>query len=185
MACNIKTVTRACGTPLVTGTQDFIYLIPQSEVEAFPDVVGTTNPGDSKTLDEAWDLVATVGLGYWRKIPVLTDTGQQTNTKEGQPGGDMIIQRAIGFIPGNDAVILELIDELIKCNGCLMAMTPNKDGNNHVLGDLNNGVWLEVVEGGSGGDRVGYNYTLRANTGKTTYIYPTTLGIDITPTPTP
>lgn len=185
MACNIKTVTRACGTALLTGTEDFIYLIPQAEVETFPAVVGTTDPGDSKTLDEAWDLVATVGLGYWRKIPVLIDTGQQTNTMEGQVGGRMIRQRAIGFIPGNDATIVELIDNLLKCDGCLLAMTPNKDGNLHVLGDLNNGVYLEVIEGGSGGDRVGYNFTLQANTGTTTFIYPVTLGVDITPNPTP
>lgn len=180
--CTLRNLTRVCGEPLPPGTKTKLYLIPISEITAFPDVVGTTDPGDSKTTSENFTLVTTVGLGFWRTVDIWVDTGAIRNTLEGEIGGQGWRQRVDFFVIGNSAVQLEFADTMLCQSGCLLAIIIDKTGNYHIIGTLEDPVYLEAGEGGSGGDRVGFQYTLYSNTGKTTIIHDAaTYPLDLTP----
>lgn len=184
----LKALTKACGGTKIPGTKEVFYTIPITELEAngLPateaDGAGT-ELGDKKKFAEAFDFTgAASGTGYFRKhTAVLVNTGQVTNTVEGQIGGQMFGQRYTFFADANDAAMMEWLDDLISQSGCFLALVPKKDGDLMLLGDLESGVYVEAIEGGTGGDRVGYNVTLYASPGKTTYIYPGTLAINTTP----
>lgn len=181
----LKNLTRTCGKAIPPGTKTKLYLIPVDEIVSWPATAaagGGTAQGDTKILDEAWDLVVVVGKGFWRTVDILVDTGNLREIMEGEFGGQGIRQRLDFFVLGNGAAQQEWADDMLAFSGCLIAMIPTKAGDYHVLGDLDNPVFLEALEGGSGGDRVGYAYTLYANTGFTTSIYDAaTHGVDVTP----
>lgn len=184
--CNLASLAATCGTSVPPGTKEKRYWTPISELTGWPATRaagGGTNQGDTFILDEAFDFSgAGVGFGFWRNVSaIVVDTGELTNNLEGPIGGQGYRQRDTFFIKGNGPEVLEWINELVACSGCAVWLVPTKDGNYHVLGDPDNPVYVEVVEGGSGGERVGYQVTLYANTGKPTYIYDAaTHGIDET-----
>ena len=183
--CTLKNLTRVCGQQLPPGTKAKLYLIPKDELTAWPATVadgGGVAAGDTKRLDEAFAMVTTAGKGFWRTLDILVDTGQLREVLEGEIGGQSIRQRVDFFVLGNGAEQNEYVDCMLANSGCLIVMIPTKAGNYHVMGDLENPVYVEAIEGGSGGDRVGFQYTLYSNTGSTTYLYDAdTLGIDPTP----
>lgn len=183
--CTLKNLTRVCGQQLPPGTKAKLYLIPKDEITTWPATVadgGGTAAGDTKRLAAAFTLSTTAGAGFWRELDILVDTGQLREAIEGEIGGQSIRQRVDFFVLGNGAQQQEYVDCMLANSGCLIVMIPTKAGNYHVMGDLENPVYVETIEGGTGGDRVGYQYTLYANTGTTTYLYDAvTLGIDTTP----
>lgn len=180
--CTLRNLAHTCGEALPPGTKSKLYLIPKAEITAFPDVVGTTSAGDSKYTSENFTLVATVDLGFFRSIDIWTDTGVIRNTLEGEIGGQGYRQRVDFFVIGNDKEQLEFADTMLCQSGCLIAIIIDKVGNYHIIGNLEDPVYLEAAEGGSGGDRVGFQYTLYANTGKTTIIHnAATYPLDLTP----
>jgi len=184
--CTLRELTRTCGQPIPPGVKQTIYLIPAEEITTFPDVEGTTLAGDTKRLDGAFVMSTTVGKGYWRAITVLVNSGNHRNTLAGEIGGQKIEQRFDFFVQGNGPEQAEMVDTLLCQSGCLIALIPAKDGNYLVMGDKENPVYVEAVEGGTGGDRNGHQFTLLADTGYTPYYYDAaTNGIDVTPTPTP
>jgi hypothetical protein len=191
MSC-LLSLTKQCGTQLPPGAKLKAYWIPISELDGWPETraeltQGTPAQGDTKILDEPFDFVDTVGKGFWRELSaILVDTPSVTNNLEGQIGGQGYRQRYNFFIPLNNAPALEWLDCLVANSGCTVWMVPTKDGNYHVIGDPDNGVFVEVVEGGTGTseDRLGYNVTIYANTGYTTLLYDADEhGINLTPNP--
>jgi hypothetical protein len=180
--CDLKALSGACGNK-IPGTPDYFYLIPQSEIATFPAVKTTTAAGDKKTLAAAFGLSTVVGKGYWRKIPILTGTGNFRSTTEGEVGGKMTKQRFDAFVRGFDNVEAEWNDALVCNDGCMVALIPYKANPNLliVMGDLNNGVYVESSEGGTGGERVGKQITLYADTGYEPLYYEVSLGVDVTP----
>jgi hypothetical protein len=187
MATNLLGLTNVCGTRFTPGTRSKLYLIPKGELDAWPQTdaeLGGTDQGDTKILGEAFSFVATSGLGYWREYDILVDTGAVNETLEGEIGGQAIVSRVNFFIMGVAAKQKEFADNILDYAGCLIAMIADKSGNYHVIGDLNDPCFIETIEGGTGttpGDRVGYAYTLYANTGKTSMLYNSTLGVNTTP----
>lgn len=185
--CTLSNLTKACGSQLPPGTKQKLYLVPVAELTEWPDTMdvtgnGTGAAGESKILDEEWSFVTTQDLGFWRTIDILVDSGDLRNVMEGEIGGQGYRQRLDFFVLGNNSREVEFADCLLANSGCMIAMVPDKAGNYHVLGDLDNPVYIEAAEGGTGGDRVGFQYTLYANTGKTTYIYNADdHGINVTP----
>lgn len=184
--CQLKDMVRTCGVNLVPGTKSQLLWIPKSEIVAMPATAadnGGTNPGDTKRYDEAWNLVTTTGLGFWRRMDILIDTGQLREVGEGEIASLNRPQRVEFFLQGNSDVQQEYIDCLVANSGCMIGMIPTKVGNFHVLGDLENPVFLENYEGGTA-DRVGYQVTMIANTGYTTMVFDAdTYGINFTPAP--
>jgi len=179
--CNLRAITRSCGSPVPPGVKQTIYLIPKDEISVFPAVEGTTTAGDTKRLSAAFTMVTTVGKGYWRSIDILVNSGNHRNTLAGEIGGQKIEQRFDFVVLGNGPVQAEFVDTLLCQSGCLIALIPAKDGNYIVMGDKDNPAYLEAVEGGTGGDRSGHTFTLYADTGYTPYYYDIADGIDITP----
>ncbi len=177
--CNIERITKSCGTLTPPGTKLVLYLIPKEEILAWP-TVGNTVYGDAKTLTTAWSLTTDVDKGYWRRADILVNSGNLKVGMEGEIGGQGWKQRLEFFVEQMTKDKLQWADDLLACSGCLIAMIQGKDGNMFVLGDLDNPVFLEAGEGGTGGDKSGILYTLYADTGKTPYIY-THATIDITP----
>ena len=186
---DITSLTRTCGQSIPPGTKLRAYFTLKDELTGWPDTAednGGTDQGDSKILDEAFDFSgAASGKGYWRQLDILVDTGAVRDTLEGEIGGQGYVNRFDFFVLGAGAPQREFADLVASNAGCLIFMVPDKAGNYLVLGNPDNPVFVESAEGGTGaknGDRVGFQYTLYANTGYTTMLYDaTTYGIDTTP----
>lgn len=190
----LTNLVRNCGSQLPPGTELDLYFTLEEELVAFPDTQfkvttdasGTPVAGDKKRIGAAFDFTgAGSGLGYWRKVKILVDTGQVRDIIEGEIGGLTVRSRLDFFIQGMNAEALEWGDDLMAYSGCIIAMIPLKGGENVVLGNKKNPCFVETGEGGSGtgtGDRVGHQYTLVTNTGFMPMLYDAdTLGIDIIP----
>jgi hypothetical protein len=182
---------RACGESIPPGTKSKLYFTLKGELAAWPQTkeeLGGSAQGDSKILDEPFDFSgAPSGLGFWRAVDILVNTGQFRDTLEGEIGGQGFTSRVDFFVLGQGENQLEFADCVAANNGCLIAMVPDKSGNHRVLGNLDDPAFVEAIEGGTGlapGDRVGAAYTLYANMGITAPIYDAdTHGIDTTPNP--
>lgn len=163
-------------------------MIPKGELNGFPATVadgGGTADGDRKRLAAPFQYVDTEGLGYWRRIELLVDTGNIRNTSEGEIGGQGYRNRAVGFIQGYGAEENEFMDDLLAYSGCVILLLALKNGPTHVIGNLSDPAFVESVEGDVE-TRVGYLFTMYANTGITTMIYDVeTHGINTTPNPAP
>jgi len=185
---SLKNLTSSCGTNYIPGTKATLYLVPKGELAAWPateaDGAGT-DPGDTKLIAEAWDFTgAGSGLGYWRQVDILVNTGGVVETLEGEIGGQAMVQRLNFFVHGATETQKEFADDVAAYNGCLIAMISDKSGKYHVIGNLDDPCFIEQIEGGTGaapGDRVGFAYTLYSNAGVTSLVYPSALGINTTP----
>lgn len=188
---DLLTLTRVCGTVEPKGTKSILYVTVKGELTGFPQTreevvlaaAGTPAQGDSKILDEPFDFSgAPTDYGFWRSAPILLNTGAFTNRGQGDLGGRSMENEIIGFIPGNDSKTKEFIDCLMAYDGCLIGMIPDKAGRYQVGGNLEDPLQVEIQEGGTGGDRVGYSIRLYCDTGVTNMEYDAdTHGIDVTP----
>lgn len=174
-------MVKDCGVRFVPGTKVKIYAIPKDEITTYPAVLGTTALGDKKKLDGAFVLSTTAGKGYWREFEIIVDTGDFKLLIEGELGGEMIKQRFTGFVPGMGAAQAEFADNMVCNSGCLILLIPTKSGDYIVMGTLEDPVYIEPGEGGTGGTRAGMTYNFYANTGVAPYYYDATEGIDTTP----
>jgi hypothetical protein len=189
----LQSLTRTCGQSIPPGTKLRAYFTLKDELAGWPETKeegGGTAQGDSKILDEPFDFTgAPVGKGFWRQLDILVDTGAVRDTLEGEIGGQGFVNRFDFFVLGAGAPQREFADLVTANAGCLIFMVQDKAGNHLVLGNLDNPVFVESAEGGTGtqnGDRVGFQYTLYSNTGYTTMMYDAaTHGIDVTPVPPP
>jgi len=173
---SLSALTKSCGSQQPPGAKEVFYFTYIGELASWPQTeaeAAGTDPGDTVMLSEAFDFAgADPGEGFWRKVTaILVDTPVVRNTMEGQIGGQGFRQRYDFFLPLNDAKTLEWLNELLAASGCIVCLIPTKAGNYHVMGNLEAGVYVEAADGGTGGDRVGYQITLYANTGKTTLLY--------------
>lgn len=185
----VSTFTKPCGQNNAKGTKEIAYVSYTDEIAAMPqnrfDVVtaalGTPVLGDKKIYDEPWDFSgAPSGQGYWRSFPILINTGQFRNVEEGEIGGKSMMNEFVGFVPGNNSEVRESIDCLRAGSGCMILMVPDKNGVYHVAGSIENPLYVDVNEGGTGGDRVGYDLRFYADGGFTNMEYDAdTHGIDI------
>lgn len=188
---SLNSLIRACGTNRPPGVKSKLYFTLKGELSAFPQTqyaitvaaMGDPVAGDKKRLGEAFDFSgAPTDFGYFREVDILVDTGNLRNTIEGELGGQGVRQRLDFFIVGMEAEALEWGDDLVANSGCLIPLVPLKTGLYAVMGDLENPCQVEAGEGGSGGERVGHQYTLYSNTGFMPYLYDVdALGLDLIP----
>lgn len=185
----IQSLTRACGSNVPPGIQLTAWFTLAGELAAWPETReegGGTAQGDSKILDEPFSFTgAPVGKGFWRKLNILTDTGNVRDTLEGEIGGQGFVNRLEFFVLGASAAQREFADLVAANAGCLVFMVKTKSGEHVVIGNKDNPCFVEASEmalGAANGDRVGTSYTLYANTGYTCPIYDAAEhGIDETP----
>jgi hypothetical protein len=185
----LQSLTRTCGQSIPPGTKTKVYFTFVSELTGFPATAednGGTDQGDSKMLDEAFDFSAAAsGKGFWRELDILVDTGSVADTLEGEIGGQGFVNRLPFFVLGDGAAEREFADQVAANSGCTIWLVPTKGGRYIVVGNPDNPVFIEQIEGGTGtqnGDRVGFAYTLYANTGYTSMLYDAdTYAIDTTP----
>lgn len=184
---------RQCGNPQPPGTRAKLYVTLKEELAEWPDTVAAIKlalaqpevpaKGDTKRIGEAFSFAgAASGEGYWRDYDILVDTGELVSAMEGEQGGQGFRQRLNFFLLGNGPVENEQADDFLGFSGCMIAMIGLKTGEYVVLGNLEDPVFTEAADGGSGGDRVGFAYTLYANTGLTPLFYDADeFGINMTP----
>ena len=180
MAINITSLTRVCGNTGLPGLQAKLYLIDKNEIETWP-TIGSGAYGNAKTLTTEWDLVATTGLGYWREIDILVDSGELRMLVEGNLGSKFIRNFLDFYVEKLGKEQLQFADDIISDSGCLIGMIAAKGTPTFVLGDLSNPLFLDAGEGGINNEQVGMKYTLMVNTGKSPMIYNAGLAIDTTP----
>lgn len=188
--CNLVSLTKNCGTYVPAGLSTTLYLIPYDEITTWPstrkEVVeaasGTPEYGDEKIFDEAFTLVSTSGLGYFRQIPILVNSSDLRDTLEGDIGGQKYVQRLDFQVQGSDSERLAFADCLLQSSGCLVPMIAGKDGLMHVLAKKDYPAHLEAAEGGPGGDLNAFTYTIYNDMGLTHMLYDANEhGITITP----
>lgn len=183
---NLVKLTRSCGSNIIPGTKAKLYLTTKDELSAWPQTEAEanagTNLGDKKKLAEAFTFETD---GHWREYDILVDTGAVQDTLEGEVGGQAFVSRIPFFIQGDDEAQRELADLIAANAGCMIGLIEPKGATSaRVVGDLDNPCFVESIDGGTGtapGDRVGFQYTIYANTGKTALVYPVSLGISTTP----
>lgn len=185
MGADLKSLTKLCGTSPIKGIKTRFYTTATAELNGWPETAaegGGTAQGDTKILDEPFTFVTTVGLGYWRSVDILVDTGEYMNEMEGDIGGQEFKQRFSFFILGDAPAQREFVDVLLKNSGCLINLIQGKNGDTLVQGNLENPVFVQSITGGRRGTRVGYEVTLFSAEGFTYMTYDAaTHGIDITP----
>jgi len=184
----LQSLKRVCGTKTIKGTKAVARFCIKGEFNGWPQTkeeLGGSAQGDSKVLDEPFDFsTAPPGFGYWREIDILVDTGQLKMLIEGEVAGLEFKNGLDFFIQGSGAAQLEFGDLMIQYSGCLIWNIPDKNGNEYILGDLENPCFVESGEGGTGGDKNGMQYSIYSKTGLTPMIYDAdTHGIDLTPNP--
>ena len=192
----LQSLTRICGTENTPGTKVTLYYAKKGEFNGWPrtrhEVVtaagGTPVAGDTKILDEPFDFSeAPAGMGYWRKVDILVDSGAINAVMEGETGGKGIKNMIPFYVLGTNAEQLEFSDSIVAHDGCLVAMLGDREGNFRVLGNPDVPVQVESIEGGTGtkiGEKRGFAYSLMDNSGKHAPIYDAaTHGIDLVPNP--
>lgn len=76
-----------CANERTPGTTQIIYAAPYSEILSWPALLGTTGIGEPLTLDGNITFKTTpTGVGYWRKIKIVADTGQVDDDYVGELG---------------------------------------------------------------------------------------------------
>jgi hypothetical protein len=178
-------LTRSCGSNIIPGTKAKLYLTTIDELDGWPQTEAEANSGtelgDKKKLAEAFTFQTD---GLWREYDILVDTGAVQDTLEGEVGGQAFVTRLPFFIQGDAEQQRELADLIAANSGCMIGLiNPKGSSSARVVGDLDNPCFVESIDGGTGtapGDRVGFQYTIYANTGKTALVYPVSLGISTT-----
>ena len=185
-------LSKLCGNYMATGLAGTLYLVPESEILVWPDTrkqvveaaAGTPAVGDEKIFDEPFEFVTTSGIGYWRSIPILYQNSDLLDVIEGDQGGLKYVQRLSFQIQGSTSERLSFADCLLSLSGCMVPMIADKNGLWHVLARKDFPAQLENGEGGPGGERNGFNFTLYNEMGLTHMLYDAdTHGVDITPNP--
>lgn len=179
--CDISNlVGLPCGdnTP---GTRGKFYAIPVSELTGWPAYLTTTAPGDSVKISAPFTFVTTVGKGYWRTVPVLTDKNSFTLSMVGGRGSKSVELKANYTVNGLNAAQLEHIT-MLKNVPCVF-LVPDKSGVVHVIGTFDDPAYLESADGSTGAaaeDERNIAVVIRAVTSKPT-VYTGT--INLTPNP--
>ncbi|MEM9929881.1 MAG: hypothetical protein AAF840_08695 [Bacteroidota bacterium] len=163
----LSNLLQGCTKTKLAGMSGTAYIGLFPEIDVFPrtkaeialaaDPAAVIPAGDTKRLGEA--VVYKTG-GYHRQVQILVDTGNASNASEGEIGGQMNKGRFNLFLYGNEDEVREWLDCIMDNSGCMHIAAPSKDGQVHSYGTPDYPVWLESYEGGSGGDRVGYNVVL-------------------------
>lgn len=182
---NIKSLTGECGTQTPPGTTAKLYYTCSCELNGFPGVLATTDPGDSVKLDGPFDFsTAPVGEGYWREVDILIDTGGISQAVEGESGGKGLAGGMRFFVVGSDAAQLEFQENMVKADGCIVGMMKQRGHTDYtVMGSDEVPALVESADLDGGeklGDRNGTAYALKASTALRTYDA-TTHGIDVAP----
>lgn len=167
------------------GTKTKLYFVPIDEIDTWPALKTTTDPGDSITLDGDIVLDAvTTGKGYWRTVDIVADTGQVMTAFVGERGGKSWDSTLNFFLPGTATATREWIDCLTQ--ECNIALVPTRESPTEyvVYGSPDDPAEFETVELDSGlavGDRSGTNFSLKDVSGNMLRTYAGTL--DLTPNP--
>lgn len=172
-----------CGVNRPPGTKTIAYAFPTVEVETWPDLKTTTSPGDSLTYDGDIAMVTVgTGLGYMRKINIVSDTGKISAAWVGERGGKAW-QNSFGFfLAGTATETIEWINCFINTCSVVMIPTREKPLEYKVFGSPTDPAVIESVELDSGeavGDRSGTAIVVQDVSGNPIYTYAGV--IDVTP----
>ncbi len=181
--CNISNLTAIPCDANAPGVQSTIYLVPASEITTFPAVLGTTGAGDTVTLSGNIDFTGqATGLGYFRTVPGVLETGMIEEKSTGELGSKGIETTFKFRVNGMNAAQKEWHKKLI--NVPLVAIVIDKVGVRHVIGTKDDPAFVQETSGGTGaklGDVRGIEYTLRATSASGSLVLPSNLTIDVTP----
>jgi hypothetical protein len=187
--CDFKGLAGDCGKRNPPGVRAKLYIIPASELTDHPRSLkemtpATTTQGATKLLNEAFAYVATSGLGYWREIDILVDTGSTEHATEGEIG-NLSIRNSLNFvINGTAEKESELADQLLNC--CLVAAIQLRAEPLHykIFGRYDDPAHIVEISGGSGvkvGDRNALVFKIQDSTGDMPSLYPVATGLELTP----
>jgi hypothetical protein len=189
--CKLTNLTSNCGDNTPPGTRADLYLIPAEELTAWPQTVLEATPnstlaGADVTLNTAFQLVATSGKGYFRKYPILVDSGVLNTNTVGEKGLLSFENDLSFFLVGTNPERLSFAQNVANC--CLVAcIATREDPDNFiVLGRNDDPVKVSEIKmttGAKAGDKPGGAYMLKDSGGRVPQVYPRTLGLDTTPNP--
>jgi len=181
--CDIKNLTKKCGTPNPPGNRAILYAIPADEVTAMPPVGDGSVAGNTKIYTTAWSLSAESAKGYWRTIPIIANSGQETFTMVGERGGRSFENGQAFMLAGLDAENREFAECL--ATGCWMFMIKDRaDDHPVVYGTNEDPAYAKEISGDGGkgpGDTKAISFVVGDDTGKIPFKYDSALAINLTP----
>ena len=181
--CVLKDLTKKCGTPIPPGNRAILYGIPAEEVLSMPTVGDGSVPGNTKVYETAWSLTTESGKGYWRTIPIVANSGQETFNMVGERGGRSFENGQAFMLAGTDAENKEFAECL--SNGCWIFMIKDRaDDHPNVFGRNDDAAYAKEISGDGGkapGDQRGISFVIGDDTGKIPFKYDSALAINTTP----
>jgi hypothetical protein len=171
----LRSLAASCGTMYPPGLKTRLSYILRDDIQSYPrtkEEMGGTDQGDSMTFGEEFTLKSGKS---WKTIDILVNTGGVSDILEGEVGGQGFVSRLNFFVLGDGAAEREFAQCFFENTGCLIFQVGTKSGHTLVLGELDNALFVEVLEGNTGaqvGDRVGFNYTAFTKTGHPARILP-------------
>lgn len=168
-----KDLAKICGKKNIPGTKAYLYIQVQSAFSAIPEPMASPSAaGDTKILEGSYTPadVAPAPQGF-AKIPIIVNSGDLMHKLAGELAGTKSYSAEIPFqIAGNGAEQLEFADDVLKYDGCSLAIIEDRNGNRYQIGDLDVPVELASVEtalGKKSGEPNQGTYLLRCETGLT------------------
>jgi hypothetical protein len=119
--------------------------------------------GDTNRIGENYSFAgAKVGEGFFRKMRVISDTGEIATNGTVKDGTTKIDNDFKFKLKGFGPVEKEFAERVSACCGLVLLVT-DKSGVTHEFGRRRNPAMIKSFKGGTGGDFRGFEYELMAN----------------------
>jgi len=159
----------ACGDTNPPGVKVNTYWVNAGDVETWPVLKTTTDPGDTITYDG--DIVLKANKSF-SKIVLVTDTGEVKSNLVGIVGSKSFERTLDGTTPKSGPEQLEFYNRV--ANACPIVLVEDKNGNMHVIGSPDVPAEIVTAESGTGkavGDLNGTAFSIKGTEGAAGYFY--------------
>jgi len=175
--------TDSCGKNRAAGVKTRMYAVPVAEIDEFPILKTTTGAGDTLTYDGDITLVSTTGLGYFRSIDIITDTGEVMSDFVGDQGGKAWKNSFKFFLAGTAVENREWAHKFSNTCSVVLVASREKPDTYMVLGSPTDPVIFDEVKMSTknkvGEGAPGFAFALRDPSGNPVYEYAG--AVDVTP----
>lgn len=168
---SFTSLAKNCTENNIPGTKMTLYLQAQSAFTAVPTpIAAPAVAGDKNRLEGTYTFALEPAPQGFATIPIIADTGDIMHKVAGELAGTKAVMSEVAFqIAGNGAEQLEFLGDLVRLDGCAIAVLEDRNGNRFQFGDLEFPAQLVSFEGGTGkktGDANQGTYLLKFDNGK-------------------
>ena len=148
--CEFGDLINICGEANSPGVKIKTFMVPAEDIDVFPALKASTNPGDTITLDG--DIILKANKA-WKRLDILTDSGEVKDVLVGSPGSKSWESTFDHIVPKANAEQLEYHN--CTANACFVMIVQDKQGKFRVLGNPDLPAKIETNEVTTGKDSGG------------------------------